>query len=60
MDKLAQELEYLQENLKWFLAYIFDVVRSKKCGQKICANAYCNKRCNVNFYQLTSHVKIYL
>lgn len=50
MDKLAQELEYLQENLKWFLAYIFDVVRSKKCGQKICANAYCNKRCNVNFY----------
>ena len=30
MDKLAQELEYLEENLKWFLAYIFDVVRSKK------------------------------
>lgn len=34
MDKLAQELEYLEENFKWFLAYIFDVVRSKKMWSK--------------------------
>lgn len=61
MDKLAQELEYLEENFKWFLAHIFDVVRSKKnVVKKVCANAYYNKICNVNFYQLTSDVKIYL
>lgn len=58
MDKLTQELAYLEVNLKWLLAYIFDLVRSKKCGQKICSNVHCHKRCNVNFYQFVSHIKI--